>query len=254
MAGCSITNCPQDVYARGMCEMHYRRVLRSGDPGPTGPISREKSTCRASDCDQDAEAWGFCHGHYQRLLRNGAVGEEPLRKPVRLCSVVDCPRPHQSKGFCAAHYKRVLATGDPQPERPIREVAGDGFLHHGYWVVGVPKDLRRLVGGAAKVGEHRLVMARHLGRPLLPDEVVHHRNGVRTDNRIENLELWSTAHPKGQRVEDLVTFGVEMLSLYAPEIGKWAARRTGTTRGGDRREVQSQKVAPDQGFCSPDRI
>ncbi len=161
-----------------------------------------------------------------------------MRKPGRLCSVADCPRPHQSKGFCAAHYKRVLATGDPQPERPIREVAGDGFLHHGYWVVGVPKELRRLVGGAAKVGEHRLVMALHLGRPLLPDEVVHHRNGVRTDNRIENLELWSTAHPKGQRVEDLVTFGVEMLSLYAPEIGAWAALRTGASPGGDDRGSQ----------------
>jgi len=182
--------------------------------------------CVAVDCDKDAEAWGYCHGHYQRLLRNGAVSEEPLRKPGRLCSVDDCPRLHQAKGYCSAHYKRVLATGDPQAERPIREVAGDGFLHHGYWVVGVPKELRRLVGGATKVGEHRLVMALHLGRPLLPDEIVHHRNGDRTDNRIENLELWSTAHPKGQRVEDLVAFGIEMLSLYAPEIGAWAMSRT----------------------------
>lgn len=61
-------------------------------------------------------------------------------------------------------------------------------------------------------------MERHLGRELLPNENVHHINGVTTDNRLENLELWTSSQPSGQRVPDKVAWAVELLKLYAPEL------------------------------------
>ena len=64
------------------------------------------------------------------------------------------------------------------------------------------------------VFEHVVVMEAILGRPLWPEENVHHRNGVRDDNRPENLELWVRPQPPGIRVEDAIAWARTILARY----------------------------------------
>lgn len=65
--------------------------------------------------------------------------------------------------------------------------------------------------------EHRIVMERHIGRSLHPEETVHHKNGQRDDNRAENLELFSSRHGPGHRIVDQIEHAIETLRLY-PEF------------------------------------
>jgi hypothetical protein len=67
------------------------------------------------------------------------------------------------------------------------------------------------------VFQHREVMGEIIGRPLLPSENVHHKNGNRSDNRQDNLELWTSSQPAGQRVSDLIAWALDILNTYPDE-------------------------------------
>ncbi len=103
------------------------------------------------------------------------------------------------------HYKRQRNHGST--DKPVR--TRQPFYHHESGYVYEYVDGKRQ--GQL---QHRLIMARHLGRDLSPDETVHHKNGIRDDNHIANLELWVSWQPHGCRVEDLIAFAREILTRY----------------------------------------
>lgn len=82
----------------------------------------------------------------------------------------------------------------------------------GYVMVYTPGHPRAVTGNY--VFEHILVAEELLGRYLMPDERIHHRNGIRNDNRPENLELWTRPQPSGIRVSDAVEWARTILSRY----------------------------------------
>ena len=125
-------------------------------------------------------------------------------RPGKMCKVSKCDRQAKAKGYCGCHYQR-LRSGKPMkdPYNSSFQVGARKITKLGYVVVKT-RERRKLIGGPMWRLEHQVFMERKIGRSLKKHENVHHLNGNRADNRIENLELWSTAQPKGQRVIDKV--------------------------------------------------
>ena len=125
----------------------------------------------------------------------------------------------RSKDLCACGRTKQLKSDECSECRtevgPANGNWRGGRTYHkkGYVMVLTPGHPRATTS-SKYVFEHILVAEKLLGRYLLPDERIHHRNGVKDDNRPENLELWTRPQPAGIRVSDAVEWARTILARY----------------------------------------
>lgn len=159
--------------------------------------------CSIENCDRQHDSHGFCSLHATRYRRLGT----PLLNKSDECANSSCDNKRaKSRKMCSRCYYKYLTYGDANALDKNRK-QGHGSINADGYVYIQKNGVRKF--------EHRWVMEEKIGRELLSHEEVHHKNGVRHDNRIENLELWSHSQPKGQRVEDKLAWAYEIIDLYS---------------------------------------
>jgi hypothetical protein len=212
---CSIEQCAGLHYSKGYCRKHYDKWRNHGDAlGGWTESHAQSASCIFKMCTKKALSRGYCSTHYAKLRTSG---ELPLLSSGR-CTVENCTQPYYGNDFCKPHYSKWYKHGDPlyirKKAEPRHEKTLQGYIRI-YNMHEHPNSDKK-----GSIFEHTMIMSEHLGRSLLPHENVHHKNGQRNDNSIENLELWSRSQPSGQRVEDKTAWAVEWLKQYSPELLK----------------------------------
>lgn len=166
--------------------------------------------CTVPNCGRNWFSSDLCRTHY-RWRQEGRPFDRPIIGQgisYGNCEVPWCERQAKAGGYCRVCDARWKRVGGPLGPiiYPVQGTDSNGYVRY---YSGHPENK----SGRTRYAHH-VVMENYLGRQLMKHENVHHKNGNRADNRLENLELWNTSQPPGQRIEDKVQWAKEIIALY----------------------------------------
>lgn len=216
---CKISGCKNVARTLELCNTHYQRLRRLGSAEAELKIaSRSEVSCSVAGCERKSKKRGYCVLHYNRVRRNGSPISD---KPDRLanfsqakCIVDGCVKNAIALNYCVAHRAKFKKFGDPLGGYVQDGRSKEWHIRDNGYVIKFDRSNPYANKVSGIVLQHRHVMGEKIGRPLKSSENVHHINGDKADNRLENLELWVKSQPSGQRVQDLVKWAREILNEY----------------------------------------
>ena len=205
---CKEEGCEKEAAERlGLCASHYYRHRKK-------ILNTSMPLCSFGGCWNKARSkkLGLCDGHNMQKLQ-----DKPLKPLMRggyktmYCLFPECKNKNKCRGWCWGHYEQVFKKQiEPKPLKKRNKIQGRWRYNSEGYVLRISNKKRIL--------QHRAVMEQYIERSLLAHENIHHKNGIRDDNRIENLELWTKSQPPGCRVSDKIAWCKEFLADYGMRV------------------------------------
>lgn len=210
-----LTTRKQKIYCSKECHKEYNKII-SLENYHKNKKPKEKQYSRACKfCKTKFETHNKrhvfcskkCSSSYNDKIK---TQEDPVFKEKRRMQMRNSYR--RRKGLPLIEGKYTSHEGNQKGE-------GKGYINtSGYRILHRPNHPNS--GKCGNICEHVYVMSNYLNRPLKKGENVHHINGIKDDNRIENLELWHRAQPAGQRLDQKINWCKEFLEEYGYIISK----------------------------------
>ena len=155
---CKIDACDKRHFGKGLCQMHYTRLIRYGD------VSRQrkpKAECSVALCCDTAKSKGFCRKHYQRIYKHGSVDLKTRQPAIERYTLVPSNLESPCHVFDGAKnvggYGQAVHMGELRMAHRVAYEIANGPIPEGMLVLHLCKQSRACINPEhLMLGDHKL--------------------------------------------------------------------------------------------------